>query len=70
MIFLKKISNTYHTLKKLVPDAILFMQVGAFMRVMDDDARAASGVTGLKPQAAREVDNLSIIGDFPKNGLG
>ena len=32
------------------------MQVGVFMQVMDDDARAVSAVTGLKLQMAGDIE--------------
>ncbi|TEU10311.1 MAG: hypothetical protein E3J21_26645 [Anaerolineales bacterium] len=56
-------------LKEDVPDCLLLMQVGAFMQVMDEDARAVSQVTGLKLQMAGEVDAPVVLGGFPKSGL-
>ncbi len=56
MVFSQKLVKRYKELKKEVPDCLLLMQVGAFMQVMDEDARAVSEVTGLKLQMAGDVD--------------
>jgi len=45
------------------------MQVGAFMQVLNEDARAVSAVTGLKLRMAGEVDAPVVLGGFPKTGL-
>jgi DNA mismatch repair ATPase MutS len=45
------------------------MQVGAFMQVMDQDARRVSQVTSLKLQMAGEVDDPVVLGGFPRSGL-
>ena len=42
MIFSQKLTDHYNELKKKVPDCILLMQVGAFMKVMNDDAQTIS----------------------------
>jgi DNA mismatch repair protein MutS len=69
MVFSQKLVKRYKELKKEVPDCLLLMQVGAFMQVMDEDARAVSAVTGLKLQMAGEVDAPVVLGGFPKSGL-
>jgi DNA mismatch repair protein MutS len=69
MIFSPKLVQRYHELKAEVPDCLLLMQVGAFMDVMDEDARAVSQVTGLKLQMAGDVDAPVVLGGFPKSGL-
>jgi DNA mismatch repair protein MutS len=69
MVFSQKLANRYKALKEDVPDCLLLMQVGAFMQVMDEDARAVSQVTGLKLQMAGEVDAPVVLGGFPKSGL-
>ena len=56
MVFSEKLASRYRELKKLAGDAVLPMQVGAFMQVMDDDARTVSVVTGLKLRMAGDVD--------------
>ena len=48
---------------------LLLMQVGAFMQVMNEDARAVAAVTGLKLQMAGDVDAPVVLGGFPKSGL-
>lgn len=48
---------------------MFLMQVGTFMQVMDEDARAVSKVTGLKLQMAGDVDSPVVLGGFPKSGL-
>jgi len=45
------------------------MQVGAFMQVMNEDARAVSEVTGLKLQMVGEMESPVVLGGFPKSGL-
>ena len=40
MVFSQKLVKRYKELKEAVPDCLLLMQVGAFMQVMDEDARA------------------------------
>ena len=69
MIFSPKLVKRYRKLKAQVPDCLLLMQVGAFMDVMDDGARAVAGVTGLKLQMAGDVDDPVVLGGFPNTGL-
>jgi len=69
MVFSLKLAFQYHDLKTAVPDCLLLMQVGAFMRVMDEDARAVATVTGLKLQMGGDVDAPFVLGGFPKSGL-
>ncbi len=40
MVFSKKLADRYLELKQEAPDCLLLMQVGVFMQLMDDDARA------------------------------
>ncbi len=54
MITSKKLQSRYNTLKQQEPDCLLLMQVGIFMQVMNDDARAVSEVTGLKTRLRHE----------------
>jgi len=56
MIFSPKLVARYRELKAQAPDCLLLMQVGTFMDVLDQDARAVAQVTGLKLQMAGEVD--------------
>ncbi|MCP5010471.1 MAG: hypothetical protein GY942_10865 [Aestuariibacter sp.] len=69
MVFSPKLVKRYKELKEEVPDCLLLMQVGAFMQVMDEDARAVSKVTGLKLQMVGDVDEPVVLGGFPKSGL-
>jgi len=69
MVYSPKLVKRYKELKEEVPDCLLVMQVGAFMQVMDEDARAVSDVTGLKLQMAGDVDDPVVLGGFPKSGL-
>lgn len=48
MVHSQKLDMEYDYLKEQEPDCSLLMPVGAFMRVMDDDAWAVAEVTGLK----------------------
>ena len=45
----------YQALRAEAPGCLLLMQVGAFMQVMDEDARAVSAVTGLKLQVGGDI---------------
>lgn len=69
MVFSQKLVSRYNELKLEAPDCILLMQVGAFMQVMNDDARAVSDITGLKLQIFGDPDAPVILGGFPKTGL-
>ncbi|MBF0552871.1 MAG: hypothetical protein HQK60_20340 [Deltaproteobacteria bacterium] len=69
MMFSTKVVTRYRELKQQAPDCILLMQVGAFMQVMDEDARQVNEVTGLKLQLGGEVDTPIILGGFPVSGL-
>lgn len=69
MVVSKKLTETWRQLKQEAGDCILLMQVGAFMQVMDEDARKVSEVTGLKLQMAGDVDDPVVLGGFPKSGL-
>jgi DNA mismatch repair ATPase MutS len=69
MVFSQKLIDRYRELKQETPDCIPLMQVGAFMHVMNDDARAVSQVTGLKFQMAGDIDAPVVVGGFPKSGL-
>ncbi len=42
MILASKLVTRYRELKQEVPDCVLLMQVGAFMQVMNDDAKTIS----------------------------
>lgn len=61
MIRSAKLVARYRELKTETPDCLLLMQVGAFMQVMDDDARAVSKVTGLKLQMAGDIDDPVVV---------
>ena len=69
MVFSQKLVNHYKQLKEKAPDCLLLMQVGVFMQVMDEDARAVSKVTGLKLQMAGDVDAPVVLGGFPQSGV-
>ena len=69
MVVSKKLSERYQTLKQQVPDCLLLMQVGAFLQVMNEDARKVAEITGIKLQMAGDVDAPLILGGFPKSGL-
>jgi len=68
-MFSQKLADQYRELKSRAADCLLLMQVGAFMQVMDEDARAVATVTGLKLQMAGDVDAPVVSGGFPKSGL-
>jgi DNA mismatch repair protein MutS len=69
LIFSQKLVKHYKELKEEASDCLLLMQVGVFMQVMDEDARAVSQVSGLKLQMAGDVDDPVVLGGFPKSGL-
>jgi len=61
MILSRKLLMRYRELKQDVPDCLLLMQVGAFMQVLGEDARAVSEVTGLTLQMAGEVEDPVVV---------
>ena len=65
----QKSANRYTVLKEQTPDCVLLMPEGAFMQVLQDDARAISEVTGLRLLMTGEVDAPVVLGRFPKSGL-
>lgn len=69
MVISQSLIDRYRELKKEAEDAVLLMQVGAFMQVMDSDARTLSGLNGLKLKMGGDVDDPVVIGGFPKTGL-
>lgn len=69
MVFSQKLTDQYCELKGGAADCVLLMQVGAFMQVMNEDARQVAAVTGLKLQMAGDVDSPVVVGGFPKSGL-
>ena len=69
MISSPKLVTRYRELKAQAPDCLLLLQVGAFIKVLDEDARAVAAVTGLRLQMAGEVDAPVVLGGFPLSGL-
>jgi DNA mismatch repair ATPase MutS len=69
MVFSQKLREKYMELKAQAPGCLMLMQVGSFMQVMDEDARAVSAVTGLKLQMGGDIDAPVVLGGFPKSGL-
>lgn len=69
MIHSDKLDREYDCLHAEVPDYVLFMQVGAFMRVMDDDAKTVAQVTGIKLSMSGSPARPRIIAGFPCVGL-
>ncbi len=65
MIVSPKMIERYGELEEVAPECLLLMQVGAFMQVMGEDARAVAEVTGLKLQVAGDVDARPLA-DFVK----
>lgn len=69
MVLSQKLISRYRELKQEAKDCVLLMQVGAFMQVMDNDAKTLSQLTGLKLQMAGEIGDPVVLGGFPKSGL-
>src|SRR4030066_98026 len=69
MVLSQKLISRYRELKQEAPGCVLLMQVGAFMQVMDKDAKTLSQLTGLKLQMAGEIGDPVVLGGFPKSGL-
>ncbi len=70
MIITERLVAEYRALKAGLPaDTLLLMQVGAFMQVLDDDARAVSTITGLRLQMGGSVDAPVVAGGMPVAGL-
>ena len=66
MVFSKKLVARYRELKHKAADCTLLMQVGAFMQVMDEDARGVAGVPGLKLQMAGDIDSPVVLEGYEK----
>ena len=64
-----RLVTRYVELKREAPGCVLLMQVGAFMKVLNDDARSVSEVTGLKLQMSGSVEQPVVLGGFPRSGL-
>lgn len=69
MVFSSKLMVRYQEMKVEAPDCVLLMQVGAFMQVMNEDAKMLSKMTGLKLKMAGDVEAPVVVGGFPKTGL-
>lgn len=70
MMISERLAREYRALKAGLPaDVLLLMQVGAFMQVLDDDARAVATVTGLRLQMGGPVDAPVVAGGLPVAGL-
>jgi len=69
LVFSEKLAARYQELKQEAEGFILLMQVGAFMQVMDEDARTVSDVTAIKLKMAGDVDLPVVVGGFPRSGL-
>ncbi|MCP4700088.1 MAG: DUF1566 domain-containing protein [Gammaproteobacteria bacterium] len=61
MVFSEKLVKRYLELKVKAPDCLQLMQAGAFMQVMNEDAKTVSEITGLKLQMAGEVNNPVVL---------
>ena len=59
MLYSSKLVERYRELKAAAPGCLLLMQVGFFMQVQAEDARAFALVTGLKLRLAIEVAHMS-----------
>ena len=69
MVVSQKLIARYAELKGEVPGCLLLMQVGTFLQMMGDDARAVAAVTGLKLQSGGDAEAPVVLGGFPKSGL-
>lgn len=69
MLYSAKLVERYRELRAATPGCLLLMQVGSFMQVQDEDARAVAALTGLKLQMVGEVDAPVVLGGFPQSGL-
>ncbi|MGK5090934.1 hypothetical protein WDW89_02830 [Deltaproteobacteria bacterium TL4] len=65
----EKLVLQYEDLKTKEPDTILLMQVGAFMQLMNEDAKTLSQLTGLKLKMGGTPEKPYVTGGFPKSGL-
>lgn len=69
MIHSGKLDAEYDCLHKEAAGCLLLMQVGAFMRVMDDDARTVAAVCGIKLSMTGSPERPRVMGGFPCAGL-
>ena len=65
MAISEKLIERYAELEKEAPGCLLLMQVGIFLQVLDDDARAVFEVTGLELQMAGRIERPVVVGGFP-----
>lgn len=63
------VATRYRALKKQAPHAILLMQVGPFMQVLDEDAYTMARVAGLQLSQTGDEHEPVILGRFPLSGL-
>lgn len=58
MFFSPKLVSRYRELKLEVPDCVLFMQVGAFMQVMDECAREEAENEAIIDRGSDYIDGV------------
>ena len=59
----------YLALKEEVGEAVMLMQVGIFVQVLNQDARVLHELSGLKLKMAGDVDQPVVVGGSPRTGL-
>ncbi len=64
-----KQAEEYKRLKEKHSEEILFFQVGAFYKVMFEDAIKIADIAGLKLMISGEVHSPVEVCGFPKSGL-
>jgi len=65
----KKLVARYHELKQQVPDCILFMQVGVFMQMLDEDAQVVSKIANIELQVTGNAKSPTVKCGFPVSAL-
>ena len=69
MALSQKFINAYREAKAEHPDALVFLAQGIFYRALDEDAKVASEICGLKLMSEGEFSSPIPVCGFPQAGL-
>lgn len=69
MALSKKFINTYRETKEEYPNDLVFIIQGIFYKALDEDAKTASEICGLKLMSEGEFSSPIAACGFPKAGL-
>jgi len=69
MALSKKFIDAYRKAKEDYPDELVFLAQGIFYRALDEDAKVASEICGLKLMSEGEFSSPIPVCGFPQAGL-